>query len=138
MTFDEARVAVATCLRAFKIKDGGLSDDGFAAISIAALPIYFEYSASTQKLTCSALVYRFDEPPKQAILDKLYAFDERTPRNVHGRLEYRPLNRALLVARSYTSTPAPAELFEDIKNLAILGSNWQLSGMRQALSSPHS
>lgn len=134
MTFDEARLTVGSCLRAFNLSDGGLSDDGFAAISIAALPIHFEYSASKQELTCSALVYRFDEPPKQDVLDKLYTFDAKSPRNVHGRLEYRPLNRALLVARSYKSVPASAQFFEDVKNLAILGSNWQLSGMQQALS----
>lgn len=134
MTFEEARRVVNGCLKAFNLNDAALSDDGFAAMSIAALPIYFEYSAAKQELTCSALVYRFDEPPQQSVLDKLYAFDARTPRNVDGQLQYRPVNKALLVSRTYSEIPEGLAFFEDIKRLAILGSNWQLSGMQQALS----
>src|SRR5687767_6972639 len=61
----------------------GINPQGFGGLSAGGASLYFEWHEDTKALECSALVYRFREPPKPGVIEGFQA-EEREGTDTGG------------------------------------------------------
>ena len=70
MTRDEAQRLVQSFFRATgQMNSPGLNPQGFGGMVVGEAQLYFEYRSDEQALECSALIYKFRDPPKPGVLE---------------------------------------------------------------------
>ena len=102
----------------------GLNAQGFGGITVGPAQVYFEYHEDTKTLECSALVYRFHEPPKPGVLDGFRAEEKEGTDTGGGSVDYEPENRGLFLSRHYTQVPPGNEFARDMKRLMKASNVW--------------
>ena len=92
----------------------GINPQGFGGLSAGGASLYFEWHEDTKALECSALVYRFHEPPKPGVLETFQAEEKEGTDTGGGTVDYEPENRSLFLSQMparmarLSATPARA------------------------------
>jgi hypothetical protein len=102
----------------------GINEKGFGGMSAGGASVYFEWHEESQTLECSALVYRFHEPPKPGVLDGFKAEQKEGTDSGGGTVDYEPENRGLFLSRDYTTVPSGADFAKDMKRLMKASAVW--------------
>ncbi|MCP3136993.1 hypothetical protein [Pyxidicoccus xibeiensis] len=102
----------------------GLNSRGFGGLSAGGSNVYFEWVEDTQALKCSALVYRFRQPPKPGVLDGFRAEEKEGNDSGGGSVDYEPENRGLYLARTYTHMPSERAFMKDMRRLMKASTRW--------------
>ena len=102
----------------------GLNPQGFGGVMMDGAQVYFEYHEDTQSLECSALVYRFHEPPKPGVLEGFEAEAREGTDTGGGSVDYERENRGLFLSRVYTQVPEGRDFSRDMKRLARASGVW--------------
>ena len=103
---------------------GGINEQGFGGISAGGMSLYFEWHEDTQALECSALVYRFREPPKPGVIDGFKAEEREGTDAGGGTVDYEPENRGLFLSRTYTRMPTERAFAKDMRRLMKASQKW--------------
>ncbi len=74
-------------------------------------------------LTCSALIYQFQKPPKPNIST---AIDEEAQAETRGEIKYEADNKTLFILLKFSENIEEAEFIESINTLAEAGKNWRI------------
>jgi hypothetical protein len=102
----------------------GLNAQGFGGIMSGTAQLYFEFHEDTKTLECSALVYRFHEPPKPGVLDGFRAEEKEGTDTGGGTVDYEPENRGLFLSRHYTQVPPGSDFSREMKRLMKASNVW--------------
>ncbi|WNG42587.1 hypothetical protein F0U60_51695 [Archangium minus] len=102
----------------------GLNPQGFGGIAVGGAQLYFEYHEDTKSLECSALVYRFREPPKPGVLEGFEAEAREGTDTGGGTVDYERENRGLFLSRVYTQMPDGKAFAQDMKRLGKASVVW--------------
>ncbi len=102
----------------------GLNPQGFGGISTGEAQLYFEFHEDSQTLECSALVYRFREPPKPGVLDGFRQEEKQGTDSGGGTVDYEPENRGLFLSRTYKDRPRADAFGKDMKRLMKASAVW--------------
>ncbi len=102
----------------------GLNEQGFGGITTGASSLYFEWNEQEQALECSALVYRFREPPKPGVIDGFHAEQREGTDAGGGTVDYEPENRSLFLSRLYTRMPTERAFAKDMRRLMKASVTW--------------
>ncbi|WP_257451892.1 hypothetical protein [Archangium lipolyticum] len=125
LTRESARELVAWYVRSEgAVLSPGLNEQGFGGIAIGGAQVYFEYHEETHSLECSALVYRFHEPPKPGVLEGFQAEAREGTDTGGGTVDYERENRGLYLSRVYTQMPQGNAFSKDMKRLAKASLVW--------------
>jgi hypothetical protein len=74
-------------------------------------------------LTCSALIYQFQKPPKPNIST---AIDEEAQSETRGEIKYEADNKTLYILQHFMESIDEQEFIESINTLAKAGRNWRI------------
>jgi hypothetical protein len=125
MTREAAQRLVQTFVRPHgPLQSPGLNAEGFGGISFGSGEIYFEWHEDTKALECSALVYRFHEPPKPGVIETFHAEEKEGTDTGGGTVDYEPENRGLFLSRTYTQVPDERAFAKDMKRLMKASLKW--------------
>jgi hypothetical protein len=126
LTFESARELVQWFVKSQgAVLSPGLNARGFGGIATGEAQLYFEFHADTQALECSALVYRFHEPPKPGVLEGFRQEEREGTDSGGGTVDYEPENRGLYLSRTYTQqVPDGAAFAKDMKRLMKASAVW--------------
>jgi hypothetical protein len=125
MTREAAQRLVQTFVRPHgPLQSPGLNAEGFGGISFGNGEIYFEWHEDTKALECSALVYRFHEPPKPRVIETFQAEEKEGTDTGGGTVDYEPENRGLFLSRTYTQVPDERAFAKDMKRLMKASLKW--------------
>jgi hypothetical protein len=102
----------------------GLNAQGFGGLSSGGTSLYFEWHEDTQALECSALVYRFREPPKPGVIEGFQAEEREGTDAGGGTVDYEPENRGLFLSRTYTRMPTERAFARDMRRLMKASQKW--------------
>lgn len=102
----------------------GLNAQGFGGLSLDGAQVYFEYHEASGVLECSALVYRFSEPPKPGVIAGFEAEAAEGTDTGGGTVDYERENRGLFLSREYTTMPVGADFSRDMKRLGAASLVW--------------
>lgn len=102
----------------------GLNVQGFGGITTGGSSLYFEWNEQTGALECSALVYRFREPPKPGVIDGFRAEEREGTDAGGGTVDYEPENRGLFLSRTYTRMPTERAFARDLRRLMKASQHW--------------
>lgn len=102
----------------------GLNPQGFGGIAIGGAQLYFEYHEEEQALECSALVYRFHEPPKPGVLEGFQAEAREGTDTGGGTVDYERENRGLYLSRTYSQVPDGHAFAREMKQLMKASLVW--------------
>lgn len=102
----------------------GMNEQGFGGMSSGGMSVYFEWHEATQTLECSALVYRFREPPKPGVIDGFRAEEREGTDAGGGTVDYEPENRGLFLSREYTRMPTERAFAKDMRRLMKASQKW--------------
>ncbi len=102
----------------------GLNPQGFGGIAIGGAQLYFEYHEEAQALECSALVYRFHEPPKPGVLEGFQAEAREGTDTGGGTVDYERENRGLYLSRTYSQVPDGHAFAREMKQLMKASLVW--------------
>ncbi|MFP2905644.1 hypothetical protein ACLESD_11420 [Pyxidicoccus sp. 3LFB2] len=102
----------------------GINVQGFGGISTGGASVYFEWNEEAGSLECSALVYRFREPPKPGVIDSFHAEQREGTDTGGGTVDYEPENRGLFLSRTYTRMPTEREFAKDMRRLMKASLKW--------------
>ena len=86
--------------------------------------VYFEYHEARGVLECSALVYRFNEPPRPGVIEGFEAEAREGTDTGGGSVDYERENRGLFLSREYAVMPEGAAFTRDMKRLAKASLVW--------------
>lgn len=126
MTFDAAKELVQWFVKSQgAVLSPGLNERGFGGIATGEAQLYFEFHPDTQALECSALVYRFHEPPKPGVLDGFRQEERDGTDTGGGTVDYEPENRGLFLSKTYTlKVPPGGDFSRDMKRLMKASVTW--------------
>jgi hypothetical protein len=125
MTREGAQRLVQSFVRAQGLlQSPGLNEQGFGGISTGASQLYFEWHEDTQTLECSALIYKFHDPPKPGVLETFQAEEKEGTDTGGGTVDYEPENRGLYLSRMYTQVPDERTFAKDMKRLVKASHKW--------------
>jgi hypothetical protein len=125
MTREAAQRLVQTFVRPQgPLQSPGLNAEGFGGINTGDAQLYFEWHEDTKALECSALVYRFHEPPKPGVLETFQAEEKEGTDTGGGTVDYEPENRGLFLSRTYTQVPDERAFAKDMKRLMKASLKW--------------
>jgi hypothetical protein len=125
MTADSARELVQWYVKSQgAVLSPGLNSRGFGGIMTGEAQLYFEYHEDSKTLECSALVYRFHEPPKPGVLDGFKAEEKEGTDSGGGHVDYEPENRGLFLSRNYTTVPSGGDFAKDMRRLMKASAVW--------------
>ena len=125
MTRESAQRLVQTFVRPeANPQSPGLNPEGFGGLVMDGAQLYFEWHEDTQALECSALVYKFHEPPKPGVLDGFRAEEKEGTDTGGGTVDYEPENRGLFLSRHYSQMPPGNEFARDMKRLMKASNVW--------------
>jgi hypothetical protein len=102
----------------------GLNPQGFGGVAVDGAQVYFEYHEDSSSLECSALVYRFSQPPRPGVLEGFEAEAREGTDTGGGTVDYERENRGLFLSRHYTQVPEGRAFVEDMKRLARASGVW--------------
>jgi hypothetical protein len=102
----------------------GLNAQGFGGVQVGSAQLYFEYHEDTKALECSALVYRFKEPPKPGVVEGFEAEAREGTDTGGGTVDYERENRGLFLSRTYTQVPDGNDFARDMKRLTKASLVW--------------
>jgi hypothetical protein len=102
----------------------GINEKGFGGMSAGGASVYFEWHEESQTLECSALVYRFREPPKPGVIDGFHAEERGGTDAGGGTVDYEPENRGLFLSRTYKLMPTERAFAKDMRRLMKTSLNW--------------
>jgi hypothetical protein len=102
----------------------GLNAEGFGGLVVGGAQIYFEWHEDTKALECSALVYKFHEPPKPGVIETFQAEEKEGTDTGGGTVDYEPENRGLYLSRTYTQVPDERTFSKDMKKLMKASLRW--------------
>ncbi|WP_434385654.1 hypothetical protein [Melittangium boletus] len=102
----------------------GLNAHGFGGIGTGDSQVYFEFHEAPGALECSALVYKFSEPPKPGVLEAFQAEAREGMDTGGGEVDYERENRGLFLSRQYTTIPEGKQFARDMKRLAAASAVW--------------
>jgi hypothetical protein len=106
------------------LQSPGLNEQGFGGIVMGGAQLYFEWHEDTQALECSALVYKFHEPPKPGVIEGFQAEEKEGTDSGGGTVSYQPENRGLYLSRTYTQVPDERAFGKDMKKLMKASLIW--------------
>ncbi len=125
MTREGAQRLVQSFVRAQgAFQSPGLNAEGFGGLSAGGAQLYFEWHEDTQALECSALVYKFHEPPKPGVIEGFQAEEREGTDAGGGTVDYEPENRGLYLSRTYTQVPDERAFAKDMKRLMKASLLW--------------
>jgi hypothetical protein len=125
MTREGAQRLVQSFVRPLgSLQSPGLNEQGFGGFSTGDSQVYFEWHEDTQTLECSALVYRFHDPPKPGVLEAFQAEEKEGTDTGGGTVDYEPENRGLFLSRMYTQVPDERTFAKDMKRLVKASLKW--------------
>ncbi len=132
MQRDEAVNQIRSFLETLSIQSPGLSDTNVGEMELDDLQFYFEYVESTQKLHCSVLLYRFEDPPLPEVLEAIEEEQEAIQALMHGgKIQYLKDNQCLLVTRELNE-PVHIQAFSRIiDELALAARYWEDGGLQR-------
>ena len=102
----------------------GLNPQGFGGVMLGRAQVYFEFHEDSKTLECSALIYRFKEPPKPGVIEGFEAEAREGTDAGGGTVDYERENRGLFLSREYTVVPEGAGFAKDMKRLAEASLVW--------------
>jgi hypothetical protein len=102
----------------------GLNAEGFGGLVVGGAQLYFEWHEDTKALECSALVYKFHEPPKPGVIETFQAEEKEGTDTGGGTVDYEPENRGLYLSRTYTQVPDERAFSKDMKKLMKASLKW--------------
>jgi hypothetical protein len=102
----------------------GLNPQGFGGLAVGGAQVYFEYHEERRVLECSALVYRFSEPPRPGVIAGFEAEAREGTDAGGGTVDYERENRGLYLSREYTVVPEGPAFAKDMKRLAAASLVW--------------
>ena len=102
----------------------GLNAEGFGGLVMGGAQLYFEWHEDTKALECSALVYKFHEPPKPGVIETFQAEEKEGTDTGGGTVDYEPENRGLYLSRTYTQVPDERAFSKDMKKLMKASLTW--------------
>jgi hypothetical protein len=102
----------------------GINAQGFGGLDTGGRSLYFEWNEAAQALECSALVYRFREPPKPGVIDGFRAEEREGTDAGGGTVSYEPENRGLFLRRAYTRMPTERAFAKDMRRLMKASQKW--------------
>ncbi|KFE66641.1 hypothetical protein DB31_8855 [Hyalangium minutum] len=102
----------------------GLNAEGFGGLVMGGAQLYFEWHEDTKALECSALVYKFHEPPKPGVIETFQAEEKEGTDTGGGTVDYEPENRGLYLSRTYTQVPEERAFTKDMKKLMKASLKW--------------
>jgi hypothetical protein len=102
----------------------GLNPQGFGGISVGGAQLYFEYHEAERALECSALVYRFNDPPKPGVLEGFQAAAREGTDTGGGEVDYERENRGLYLSRTYGRVPEGKAFARDMQRLMKASLVW--------------
>ncbi len=102
----------------------GLNAQGFGGLTVGGAQLYFEFHEDSRKLECSALVYRFKEPPKPGVLAGFEAEAREGTDTGGGTVDYERENRGLFLSRDYAQVPDGKDFARDMKRLCKASEVW--------------
>ncbi|ATB34935.1 hypothetical protein CYFUS_000347 [Cystobacter fuscus] len=102
----------------------GLNPQGFGGFAVGGAQVYFEYHEDRGALECSALVYRFNEPPRPGVIEGFEAEAREGTDTGGGSVDYERENRGLFLSREYSVVPEGAAFARDMKRLAKASLVW--------------
>jgi hypothetical protein len=125
MTREGAQRVVQSFVRAQgAVLSPGLNPQGFGGLAMGGAQLYFEWHEDAQALECSALVYRFHEPPKPGVIEGFQAEEKEGTDTGGGTVDYEPENRGLYLSRTYTHVPDERVFAKDMKRLMKASLKW--------------
>jgi hypothetical protein len=102
----------------------GINAQGFGGLAAGGAQLYFEWHEDTQALECSALVYRFREPPKPGVVAGFEAEAQEGTDAGGGTVDYEPENRGLFLSRTYAEVPAERAFAKEMRRLMKASVRW--------------
>jgi hypothetical protein len=102
----------------------GLNPQGFGGVAVDGAQLYFEWHDKEQALECSALIYKFREPPKPGIVEGFQQEQTSGTDTGGGTVDYEPENKSLFLSRTYTQAPPQTAFIEDMKRLMRASLVW--------------
>jgi hypothetical protein len=125
MTREAAQRLVQTFVRPEgPLQSQGLNQEGFGGIVLGGAQLYFEWHEDTKALECSALVYKFHEPPKPGVIETFQAEEKEGTDTGGGTVAYEPENRGLYLSRTYMQVPDERAFAKDMKKLMKASLTW--------------
>lgn len=132
ISFDDADNLVKAFFRAHEkvsapagtVEPPALNAKGFGAAQVGEGEIFFEYHPDTKALECSALVYRFRNPPRPGILD---GFKDELTRGTDaggGEVDFEPENGGLFLTKLYADRPDALSFVEEVNALTRASVVW--------------
>jgi hypothetical protein len=106
------------------LQSPGLNQEGFGGLVMDGAQLYFEWNEDTKALECSALVYKFHEPPKPGVLETFQAEEKEGTDAGGGTVDYEAENRSLFLSRTYTQVPNERAFGKDMKRLMKASLVW--------------
>ncbi|WP_224249180.1 hypothetical protein [Hyalangium gracile] len=125
MTREGAKRLVQSFVRPHgSLQSEGLNEEGFGGLIMGGAQLYFEWHEDTQALECSALVYKFHDPPKPGVLETFQAEEKEGTDTGGGTVTYETENRGLYLSRTYTQVPDERAFGKDMKKLMKASLRW--------------
>jgi hypothetical protein len=124
MTRNEATVQIQNFFRDNGQDSPGLNAKGLGGAALGDAELYFEHDEQAQALACSALIYRFKEPPKPGVVEGFRAEQQAGVDTGGGSVDYEPENHGLYLRRSYQSTANTESFNHDMELLVNATRRW--------------
>jgi hypothetical protein len=107
------------------VQSEGLNAQGFGGVAVGDSQLYFEFHEDSGALECSALVYRFKEPPKPGVIEGFEAEAREGTDTGGGTVDYERENRGLFLSRTYTQLPDGKTFSKDMQKLSKASVVWR-------------
>ncbi|MFL5352288.1 hypothetical protein [Archangium sp.] len=107
------------------VQSEGLNAQGFGGVAVGDSQLYFEFHEDSGSLECSALVYRFKEPPKPGVIEGFEAEAREGTDTGGGTVDYERENRGLFLSRTYTQLPDGKTFSKDMQKLSKASVVWR-------------
>jgi hypothetical protein len=107
------------------VQSEGLNAQGFGGVAVGDSQLYFEFHEDSGTLECSALVYRFKEPPKPGVIEGFEAEAREGTDTGGGTVDYERENRGLFLSRTYTQLPDGKTFSKDLQKLSKASVVWR-------------
>lgn len=125
MTLEEAQRLVQSFMRAHGDTEGsGLNAKGFGGAALGESQVYFEHSADSGALKCSALIYRFRDAPRPGVIDGFRDEEKRGTDTGGGKVDYETENKSLFLSRTYGVLPSEQQFKDDLDRLLEASLTW--------------
>jgi len=106
------------------LQSEGLNQEGFGGLIMDGAQLYFEWHEDTQALECSALVYKFHDPPRPGVFETFQKEEQEGTDTGGGTVTYELENRGLYLSRTYKEVPDERTFAKDMKRLMKASLVW--------------